>query len=85
MDCTIVWTKLGSKKPIIIVFIPNTHTKTITVPAGTEDMYVLAGGQWYKAGSITLISGGEYELTYYMTGESGTGLTPIPSSEAPAI
>jgi len=85
MDCTIVWTTVGSKKPIIVVSIPNSQTQTVSVPAGTADMYVLAGGQWYKAGSISLISGGEYELTYYMTGSSGTGLTPIPASAAPVI
>ena len=85
MDCTIVWTQIGSKKPIIVVSIPNTQSRTVTVPAGTDDMYVHAGNQWYKAGSITLMSGDEYELTYYMTGSSGTGLTPIPDSEAPTL
>ncbi len=84
-DCKIVWTPVGSKKPTFVVSIPNNQARTVTVPAGTYDMYVHAD-QWYQAGKVSLNSGDEYELTYYMQGSSsGLGLTPISDSAAPII
>lgn len=85
---TVVWTKIGSKNPVFVVNIPYSQKRTVEIPAGTFDEYVLvtysAGHQWYDAGTDSFKSGYIYSIEYYMSSGSG-GLPEIPDSEAPNI
>ncbi|WP_235283003.1 beta-propeller fold lactonase family protein [Methanosarcina sp. 1.H.T.1A.1] len=86
------WTKAGSKEPIFKANVLNEQTRTVSAPTGSFDEYIRVsyprgGCSWYRETQTTkgytqLESGHEYTVTYYW-GSNGTGLTPIPDSEAP--
>lgn len=92
-DILVEWTKAGSKEPVFKANVPAEQTRAVTVPTGSFDEYIRipypqAGCSWYRViqtandGHTQLESGYEYTVTYYW-GSNGTGLTPIPDSEAP--
>jgi YVTN family beta-propeller protein len=92
-DILVVWTKADSKEPVFKVNVLNEQTRKVTAPTGSFDEYIRITYpqevcSWYRViqttngGHTQLESGYEYTVTYYW-GSNGTGLTPIPDSEAP--
>jgi len=89
-DILVVWTKADSKKPVFKVNVLTEQNRTVTTPTGNFDEYIRTGYSWYRVsqptndGHTQLKSGYTYTVTYYW-GSNGTGLEPIPDSEAPEI
>ncbi|BBL64834.1 YncE family protein [Methanosarcina mazei] len=92
-DILVVWTKADSREPVFKVNILNEQNRTVTTPTGIVDEYIRISYpqevcSWYRviqatnSGHTQLESGYDYTVTYYW-GSNGTGLTPIPDSEAP--
>ncbi|AKB74355.1 hypothetical protein MSLAZ_1094 [Methanosarcina lacustris Z-7289] len=89
-DILVVWTKADSKKPVFKVNVLTEQNRTVTTLTGNFDEYIRTGCSWYRVSQTTndghtqLKSGYTYTVTYYW-GSNGTGLEPIPDSEAPEI
>jgi len=92
-DILVVWTKADSKESVFKANVLNEQNRTVTAPTGSFDEYIRITYpqevcSWYRViqttngGHTQLESGYEYTVTYYW-GSNGTGLTPIPDSEAP--